>query len=153
MPPRPATGVVNLPLAYLALLYPVASYFTSGMETPLVQIAAAAFALHVFAPHCPVAQVLIGLAPLVRHELALPLVLTLAWDWIRARRFPWLPFAVAALSVNEVKLNRVAVHLRARRAVEKKLVPVRCRVVGRSAKFEVGIERRDRGCMIDERDR
>ena len=105
--PVPATGVVNLPLAYLALLYPVASYFTSGMETPLVQISAAAFALFVFAPRARLAQVLVGLAPLVRAELALPLFVALAWSWIRERRFPWLPCAVAAATSGGWLLFRV----------------------------------------------
>jgi hypothetical protein len=99
--------VVNLPLAYLAPLYPVASYFTSGMETPLVQVAAAAMALHVFEPRARLAQVLVGLAPLVRAELALPVLVVLAWSWIRERRCPWLPIAVAAVSSGGWLLFRV----------------------------------------------
>ena len=99
--PAPGPGaerapVVNLPLVFLGALYPVACYFTSGMETGLVQVAAAAFALHAFRPDLRLPAVVVGLAPLVRPELAVPVLGVLAWDWVRSRRFPWLPFLVAA---------------------------------------------------------
>jgi hypothetical protein len=100
--------IVDLPMAYLSGLYPVACYFTSGMETPLVQVSAAAFALHVFAPALVLPRVLVGLAPLVRPELALPVCLVVLWDWARARRFPWLVGAVAAATSGGWLAFRVA---------------------------------------------
>ena len=105
--PSATAPVVNLPLVFLAPLYPVCCYFTSGMETGLVQVAAGAFALHAFRPRARLPRILIGLAPLARPELAAPLALALAWDWVRGRRFPWLPAAVAAATSGGWLLFRV----------------------------------------------
>jgi hypothetical protein len=88
---------INLPLLLLAPNYAVLCYFTSGLEAPLVQIAAAVFALAVLRPASPAAQIAAGWAPLVRHELALPLVLLALWCWWRNRRLP-LPLLLGALS-------------------------------------------------------
>ena len=41
---------IDVPLCHLAFAYGVASYFTSGMETPLVLLAGAAFAAFSVAP-------------------------------------------------------------------------------------------------------
>ncbi|MCC7012136.1 MAG: hypothetical protein IT454_06225 [Planctomycetes bacterium] len=91
--------VTNFPLVYLAFNYAVQSYFTSGVEAPLVQLCAVGYASYVARPTSRTAGVLLGLAPLVRHELALPFVLALAWAWWRTKRFPWLPFALCAATV------------------------------------------------------
>ena len=99
--------VINLPLLFLSVLYPVACYFTSGMETGLVQICAAAFALHAFRPELRLPQVLVGLAPLVRPELAAPLLLVAGWSWLRTRRVPWLPIGVAAATSGGWMLFRI----------------------------------------------
>lgn len=80
--------VLNLPLLYLAFLYGPLCYFTSGMETGWVQVLAVAYALHVFRPGLLSAQILVGLSPMVRHELALAFLVVVAWDWWRERRFP-----------------------------------------------------------------
>ncbi|GIW42690.1 MAG: hypothetical protein KatS3mg076_3267 [Candidatus Binatia bacterium] len=77
-----------VPALFLCGNYGVLCYFTSGMETPLVQLAAALFALFVFRPSSPGLQAALGLAPLLRHELFLPVALGAAWAWKR-NRFPW----------------------------------------------------------------
>ncbi len=87
---------INLPLAYLGLNYAVTSYFSSGMETPLVQLAAPLFALYLLVPPNLALEAGLALAPLVRHELALPLVIILAWDGVARKRIPWRPLAMAA---------------------------------------------------------
>lgn len=87
-PPR--TPTLNFPLCYLTLNYAVLCYFTSGLESPLVQIAAAVYALWVVKPKSRALQVLLALTPILRHELALPFAICLVWLWVRERRFPAL---------------------------------------------------------------
>lgn len=79
---------INLPLLLLAPNDAVLGYFTSALEAPLVQIAAAVFALVVLRPVLPAAQIAAGCAPLVRHALAPPLILLARWCWRRNRRLP-----------------------------------------------------------------
>lgn len=87
-PPGP---VLNLPLALLAFNYGVTSWFTSGLETPLVQLAAAGVALFALRPSSRPLAVAVGCSPLVRPELGLVVLLALAWSWWRTRRPPaWL---------------------------------------------------------------
>jgi hypothetical protein len=99
--------LVQLPLVYLAFNYATQTYFTSGVESPMVQLAAAGFALFVFAPHVRAAQWIAGLAPMIRHELAAPLVLALAYFAWRERRIPWTPILVASVSLGAWLLFRV----------------------------------------------
>ena len=80
---------LNFPLLYLAFLYGPLCYFTSGMETGWVQVLAVAYALHIFRPGLLTPQILVGLSPMVRHELALPFLAVLAWSWWRERRLPF----------------------------------------------------------------
>lgn len=89
---------LNFPLLYLAFLYGPLCYFTSGMETGWVQLLAVAYAVHIFRPRLLAAQILVGLSPMVRHELALAFLVVLAWDWWRERRFP-LTTALVAIGV------------------------------------------------------
>lgn len=96
--PRGA-AIINVPLVYLAFNYAVQTYNTSGVEAPLVQLTAVAFALYVVAPRSVVAQVLLGLAPMVRHELALPFAIALAWTWWSTKRIAWSPILVCAASL------------------------------------------------------
>ncbi len=90
---------LNLAAILLCFNYAVLSYFTSGVEAPLVQLVACAFALYVFDPRQRTAAVLVGLAPMVRHELVLPLALALVWAWRSSGRLPWRPVLVAALTL------------------------------------------------------
>jgi len=107
--PRAPGGVpiLNLPLLALSLNYGVCCYFTSGMETPLVQVVAVGFALYLVEPRSRFAAVLVGLAPLVRHELALPFLVALLWTWRRRGRFPRLPAAVCAATLGPWMAFRV----------------------------------------------
>jgi len=95
----PAGGTTfALPLLLLAPNYAVLCYFTSGMETPLVQVAAAAFALVVLRPRDPWLQVAAGIGPMVRHELAVPWLLLVAWCTWRTRRVPWVLVATTVVT-------------------------------------------------------
>jgi hypothetical protein len=87
----PAGGSgVFLPGALLCTNYAVLSHFSSGMETPLVQVCGAAFAYLCVRPSSRLAQVMLASAPLVRPELVLPFIVGLAWSWWQRRRFPKL---------------------------------------------------------------
>ncbi len=99
--------VLSFPLLYLSFLYGTTTYFTSGMETPLVQVAALAFALHAFQPQLVTPRVILALSPLLRHELVIPLAIALAWTWWRERRFPKLTFALAAVTGGGYLLFRI----------------------------------------------
>jgi hypothetical protein len=80
---------VNLPLCFLALNYGVLCYFTSGLESPLVHVSAGVYAIFACRPECWMLQAAIGVTPLVRQELLVPMMLALAWSWWRTRRVPW----------------------------------------------------------------
>jgi hypothetical protein len=84
---------LNLPLIYLTFTYGAMCCFTSGLETPLVLVLAAAYACLFLWPESTTYQVLVGLSPLVRHELVIPLAIALAFAAYRTRRPP-----VAALA-------------------------------------------------------
>ncbi len=77
---------VNLPLAFLAACYGVTAFYTSGLESPFVQLAAVGYALYFVDRESRLGQVLVGLSPLVRPELALPFVFALALAAYRGGR-------------------------------------------------------------------
>jgi len=94
----PGTPVIDFPLAYLAFNYGVLCYFSSGMETPLVQVIAVAYALYILNPRSKALQFLLAVSPLVRHELVVPFVLCSLWGWVRRKKFPFgMVFVAAAL--------------------------------------------------------
>jgi hypothetical protein len=99
--------VLNFPLIYLGLNYGVLCYFTSGVETPLVQLAAVAYALHLARPERPIPTLLVGVSPLIRPELALALVMVSGWTWHRTRRIPWRLLGVAGLTLGSWLVVRV----------------------------------------------
>jgi hypothetical protein len=76
-------------MAYLALNYSLTSFFTSGLETPLEHVAAVGVALFFLAPRSVALAAGVGLAPLVRPELALAGLAAALFAWLRTRRFPW----------------------------------------------------------------
>jgi hypothetical protein len=96
--PRGARSV-NLPALLLCFNYAVLTYFTSGVESPLVQLVAVAFAVFVVAPQVRTAQVLVGLAPMIRHEFVLPLAIAVAWIWWSTRSLPWRALFVCAVTL------------------------------------------------------
>jgi len=79
---------INAPLIYLTANYGVLTYFTSGLETPLVQLVAVLYAHAIFRPSSRGLQWCLAASPLIRQELVLPLFMLFAWSWIRERRFP-----------------------------------------------------------------
>ena len=90
--------VINFPLVFLTFNYATSSYFTSGTESPLTQLVAAASALLILRPSSKSLQVAVALSPLVRHELAVPFLAIAAWVALRERRIPWTMLLVCALT-------------------------------------------------------
>jgi hypothetical protein len=105
--PRVRGVRLNLPLCYLTFNYAVASYWTSGLETPLVQVAAVLFALFVLRPESRALQAALAITPILRHELALPFGLCFLWLWFRSRRFPAFLTAATVLTSGAWMLFRV----------------------------------------------
>ncbi len=99
--------VVNLPMALLAWHYGVLCYFSSGMESPFVQVWAILFSLYVLFPKSIPPQLLLAFAPLIRHEFALPVVLCLGWSWYNTGRFPWLLTGLMGFMVGSWLVFRV----------------------------------------------
>ena len=81
--------VINLPLVFLAPNYATLCYFTSGVESPMANVAAVAYALMLVRPERRVAGFIVAISPLARPELLLALVLGLGFVWHRTHRFPW----------------------------------------------------------------
>jgi hypothetical protein len=90
---------INFPLLYLGLAYAVLCYFTSGVEAPLVQVCAVAYALHLARPERRGPAIWVGLSPLIRPELALALVLVVGWRMLHERKIPWLVVGITATSM------------------------------------------------------
>ena len=84
------TPLINFPLICLTFTYGVLCYFSSGLETPLVQVAAAAFACLFLFPHSHVLQFIVGISPLIRHELILPFFIVFVWCWLSGKKFPFV---------------------------------------------------------------
>jgi hypothetical protein len=83
--------VCNVPLAASAAHYGVASHFSSGLETPLVQLLAPLFVAALLRPRAIWLQCVVAIAPLIRAECALLCVLYFGFVVIRTRSVPyWL---------------------------------------------------------------
>jgi hypothetical protein len=78
----------HLPALWIAGCYAVNCHFTSGLETPLVQVFAACFAALVLEPEVAWLQVAVGLGPLARPELNLAFGIAAAYCYWRTRRLP-----------------------------------------------------------------
>lgn len=81
--------VVNFPLAASAAHYGITTHFSSGLETPLVQLLAPLYAAALLAPSRVTLQCVVALAPLVRAECGLLALLYLPFVIARTRRIPW----------------------------------------------------------------
>jgi hypothetical protein len=79
---------LNIPLIFVTLNYGVLSSFTSGLETPFVLVMAAVYACLLLWPGSLALQVLVGLSPMVRHELLIPFLLALLYVTVRTKRPP-----------------------------------------------------------------
>jgi len=88
---------VNLPLAFLAACYGVTAFYTSGLESPFVQLAAVGYALYFVDRESKQGQLLVGLSPLIRPELALPFLFALALTAYRGGRRRLGPLLFPAL--------------------------------------------------------
>jgi hypothetical protein len=99
--------VINLPLLYLTCTYGVTAYFTSGMESPLVLLMAAAYAAFFTFPSSRWLCSAVALSPLVRHELLLPFSLAFVWLWVQKKRFPSMLFLLCLLSLGGCVLLRI----------------------------------------------
>jgi hypothetical protein len=95
-PPGPR---INFPLAASALHYGTTSHFSGGLETPLVQLLACAYAAATLRPRSKWLQAMVAASPLVRPELALCALLWGAWWVLQRRRVPWA-FVASLLLVN-----------------------------------------------------
>jgi hypothetical protein len=93
------SAIINLPLAFLSVNYGVTSFFSSGLESPLVQVLAVAYALFILAPGSRVLQLVVAASPLIRAEFALPLIVSLFWARMRGVK-GLLRMAAAALLLN-----------------------------------------------------
>jgi len=80
---------LNFPLIFLSTAYGVTSYFSSGSESPLVQLAAALVGLYSLFPQSRRAQIALGFLPLVRNEFVVPLFVLVILTWVLVRRVPW----------------------------------------------------------------
>jgi len=99
--------VLNIPLIFLTCTYGVICYFTSGLESPLVLLEAAAYAAIFLFPASVWLQFIIGLSPLVRHELVLPLVMVFLCVWKKKQAFPVFLFCTAFLGNVSYALFRI----------------------------------------------
>lgn len=97
----------NLPLIYLSFNYAVLCYFTSGLESPLINVTAAAYAAAILWPRSRIFQVALGMSPLVRHEFLLPLLLFLGWSAFVRKIRPLTALGAFVFSVGGYGLFRV----------------------------------------------
>ena len=107
MTPDSARPGINIPMLYLCANYGVLTYFTSGLESPLVPVFAVVYALFILTPQSRGLAVLIALSPLVRQEFALTAFLCWLWAWSRGRRFPWFLTACGAIFNGTYELFRI----------------------------------------------
>lgn len=94
----PSGPILNVPLCYLVFNYGVQCYFTSGTESPLVQVAAVLYALFILRPDSRSLQLLLAGTVLMRPEMLVPFAISLGWGWFRLRRFP-STMALACLAI------------------------------------------------------
>jgi hypothetical protein len=106
-PARDRARIVNFPLAASAAHYGLTTHFSSGLETPLVQLIAPIYAAAVLCPANIALQCAVALAPLVRAECGLLAALFLPFSIIKTRRIPWWFLGVGALANGGWLLFRV----------------------------------------------
>lgn len=99
--------IVNFPLIHTSLTYGVLCYFTSGLESPVVLIAAAAYACFFLHPQSRALQAVIGVSPLIRPELALPFVIALGWVVATQKRVPVTSLVASVFAVGGWTVFRV----------------------------------------------
>jgi hypothetical protein len=106
-PARDRARIVNFPLAVSAAHYGLTTHFSSGLETPLVQLLAPLYAAALLAPANLALQCVVALAPLVRAECGLLATLFLPFAIVTTRRIPWWFLGVGLLGNGGWLLFRV----------------------------------------------
>jgi len=104
---RPEPYIVNYPLINLTFTYGVLCYFSSGLETPLVQIAAVAYACYFLFPGSVALQLIIALSPLIRPELFLPFLIAFVWYIVARKRFPFNLLLFSCVSLGAWLIFRI----------------------------------------------
>ncbi len=99
--------ILNLPLIYLTFSYSVITYFTSGLESPLVLISAAVYAAVILFPSSSVLQLVMGLTPLIRPELIIPYGIILLWLFYKNRKIPFTAILSCVLSLGAYLAFRI----------------------------------------------
>jgi len=97
----------NLPLIYLCCTYGVSCYFTSGIDTPLVSLTAAVYAAAILWPQNRLLQGIVGVSPLIRHELFIPYLLFLAYAFFIKKARPYTALVLFTLCVGGYEIFRV----------------------------------------------
>jgi len=82
------TAVINFPMIHLMFSYGVLSNFTSGLESSFTQLCGIAYATFLLYPNSIALQVIVGLSPLVRHELAVPYIIVFGWYVFTQKKTP-----------------------------------------------------------------
>lgn len=98
---------VNVPLIYLTFCYSVMSYFTSGTETPLVLLCAGFYACFILFPESRILQILVGITPLIRHEMLLAFAPVLLWRFLNRKRVPWPMLLTCLISFGSWLIFRI----------------------------------------------
>lgn len=80
---------LNFPMILLSANYGVLCYFTSGLESPFINIAAVCYALFFLYPNSIYLQFMAALSPLIRHELILTVIISLFYKYLSDKRFPF----------------------------------------------------------------
>jgi hypothetical protein len=99
--------ILNLPLIYLTFSYSVIAYFTSGLESPLVLVSAAVYAAVILFPSSSLLQLVMGLTPLIRHELIIPYGICLLWLFYKNRKIPLAAILSCVISLGVYLTFRV----------------------------------------------
>ncbi|MFH1402937.1 MAG: hypothetical protein ABIH11_01545 [Candidatus Altiarchaeota archaeon] len=90
---------INVPAAYLTFVFAVPYYFSSGLESPLVQLTAVAYALYFLNHESKPLQAVIGVSPLIRPEFTATALLVAVLHVLRHRRIPAAMVTVFAASM------------------------------------------------------
>ena len=99
--------IINHPLINLTFTYGILSYFSSGLEAPIVQILAAGYVCFFLFPRSRVFQFMVAVSPLVRPELLLPFIIAFIWSVIKEKKAPWFLFLVSGITLGGWLIFRI----------------------------------------------
>lgn len=80
---------LNFPLIALSTNYAVTSFFSSGLESPLMQISAAVYCAFALSPEKRLLRSVCALLPLVRPEFVVLVPLVFFWAYLRTKKIPY----------------------------------------------------------------